>query len=120
MADEGPWGSDSMPSYIIPRGDIIVAGGSYLEGDTEPGLRPTERQRLLQNAKILGIDTDSVQPKGEWTGFRPYRPVSRLEVDTQHSTDDIRLVHSYGYGGSGWTVYVGCAMDAAELLMKES
>lgn len=118
VAEEDPWGSDEMPCYIIPRGNIIVAGGTYLEGDTEPQIRPAERQRLLQNAKNLGIDTTKVQPIGEWTGFRPYRRISRLEIDTKYSTDDMRLVHSYGYGGSGWTVYTGCAMDATELLLK--
>lgn len=118
MAEEAPWGSNEMPSYLIPRGKIIVAGGSYLLGDTETQIRPQERQRLLQNAKNLGIDTDKVQPVGEWTGFRPYRPVSRLEVDTKYSTDDMRLVHSYGYGGSGWTVYTGCAKDATKLLLE--
>jgi D-amino-acid oxidase len=118
MATEGPWGSDEMPAYIIPRGDIIVAGGSYLEGDKETQIRPNERKRLLQNAKNMGIDTSKVHPNGEWTGFRPYRPISRLEVDTKYSTDDLRLVHSYGYGGSGWTVYAGCAKDATKLLLE--
>ena len=118
IAEEAPWGSDALPSYLIPRGDVIVAGGSYLEGDLEPTIRPAERQRLLQNARNLGIDTEQVQPKGEWTGFRPYRPLSRLEIDKEHSSDEMRVVHSYGYGGSGWTVYTGCAKDATELLLK--
>jgi D-amino-acid oxidase len=117
IAEQPPWGSDTLPSYLIPRGDIIVAGGSYLEGDVEPSIRPEERRRLLQNARNLGIDTDKVQPVGEWTGFRPYRPISRLEIDQQFASQGIRLVHSYGYGGSGWTVYTGCAKDATNLLL---
>ncbi len=118
IAEQPPWGSEELPSYIIPRGDIIVAGGSYLEGDTELEIRPEERRRLLQNARNLGIDTEKVHPHGEWTGFRPYRPLSRLEVDEKYRSDELRLVHSYGYGGSGWTVYTGCAKEATDLLLK--
>jgi D-amino-acid oxidase len=118
IAEEGTWGSSEMPSYIIPRGNILVVGGSYLEGDAEPTIRPHEEARLLENARHLGIDTTQSHPISSWTGFRPYRRTSRLEIDTQHSTDDLRLVHSYGYGGSGWTVYTGCAKDATDLLLK--
>ena len=118
IAEEGPWGTNEMPSYIIPRGSILVVGGSYLEGDAEPTIRPHEEARLLENARHLGIDTTQSHPISSWTGFRPYRRTSRLEIDTQHSTDDLRLVHSYGYGGSGWTVYTGCAKDATDLLLK--
>lgn len=117
--EDGPWGSDSLPSYLIPRGDVIVAGGSYLEGDAETSIRPEERKRLLENARTLGIDTEQVDPIGQWTGFRPYRAQSRLEVDDMYSKGDMRLVHSYGYGGSGWTVYVGCAKDATQLLLED-
>lgn len=118
IAEEAPWGSDERPSYMIPRGDIIVVGGSYLEGDVETQIRPQERQRLLQNARRLGIDTEQVHPIGDWTGFRPYRPLSRLEVDNSYAAGDIRLIHSYGYGGSGWTVFTGCAKEATDLLLQ--
>ena len=118
IAEEGIWGSNEMPSYIIPRGDILVVGGSYLEGDAEPTIRPHEEARLLENARHLGIDTTQCQPISSWTGFRPYRRTSRLEIDTHYSTKDLRLVHSYGYGGSGWTVYTGCAKDATALLLE--
>jgi D-amino-acid oxidase len=118
IAEEGPWGSNEMPSYIIPRGDILVVGGSYLEGDTETTIRHDEKVRLLENARHLGIDTTKSLPISSWTGFRPYRRTCRLEIDTKHSTNDLRLVHSYGYGGSGWTVYTGCARDATSLLLE--
>jgi D-amino-acid oxidase len=117
MTEDAPWGSGDLPCYLIARGNTIVVGGSYLEGDTETKLRPEERERLLQNAKLVGIDTERTQPVGEWVGFRPYRPTSRCEVDPKHTSSDIRLVHSYGYGGSGWTVYVGCAKEATKLLL---
>lgn len=122
MTEDGPWGSEKEPCYLIARGDTIVVGGSYLEADTEEQIRPNENQRLLENAHNIGIDTDLSKPKGEWVGLRPYRPISRCEIDEDYNTgndpndDGVKVVHSYGYGGSGWTVYVGCAKEATRLL----
>ncbi|CAJ1940098.1 unnamed protein product [Cylindrotheca closterium] len=118
MVEEGPWGSEEMPCYMITRGNTVVVGGSYLEGDTEQDIRDHERLRLLENARLMGIDTEKSSPVGEWTGFRPFRPTSRLEVDAKFSNEDMQIVHSYGYGGSGWTVYVGAAKEAARLLLE--
>lgn len=118
MIEGPPFGSPTMPSYMIPRGNIIAVGGTYLEGDGEENIRPSERERVLDNAQKMGIDTNNCEPVGEWVGFRPYRPTSRLEVDEEASTlsGGVKVVHSYGYGGSGWTVYVGAAKEAASLL----
>jgi hypothetical protein len=50
-------------------------------------------------------------------GFRPYRPTARLGVDEKLSSlSGVTVVHSYGYGGSGWTVFVGVASDNIHLL----
>ena len=118
LTEDPPWASDGYPAYLIPRRDILVVGGSYLEGDTETKIRPMEHQRLVYNADRLGIDTEQSKPIGEWTGFRPYRRLSRCEVDSQYGKEEnIKVVHSYGYGGSGWTVYVGAAMEATRLLL---
>jgi glycine/D-amino acid oxidase-like deaminating enzyme len=120
MTEDAPWGSDNFPCYLIVRGDTIMVGGSYLEGDLEPNIRPEERERLYRYAHRLGIDTTRCQPKGEWTGFRPYRRTCRLEEEIHYATtDNVRVVHSYGYGGSGWTVYVGAAKEATRILMNE-
>lgn len=117
MVDDGPWGSEEMPCYMIARGNTVVVGGSYLEGDTEGSIRDDERVKLLENARLVGIDTEKTSTVGEWTGFRPFRPISRLELDTKFGNSDIPVVHSYGYGGSGWTVYVGAAKEATRLLL---
>ena len=82
--------------------------------------RQAERDVLLKHAELLGIDTQKTQPIGEWTGFRPYRPTSRCEIDEKYDgiDEDVRIVHNYGYGGSGWTVYTGCAKEAADLVLR--
>eukprot|EP00536_Pseudo-nitzschia_multiseries_P005284 jgi/Psemu1/238387/estExt_Genewise1.C_970047 len=125
FADEAPWGTPEYPSYMIVRGDDIVIGGTCLKGDTETEIRPQERARLLETARLLGIDTNACRPKEEWVGFRPYRQDIRCEIDSKYSNSNnmtncngIRLVHCYGTGGSGWTIYTGLAKEAARLVMQ--
>ncbi|KAL3816279.1 hypothetical protein ACHAXA_008087 [Cyclostephanos tholiformis] len=114
---EPPFGSETMPCYMIPRGDIVAVGGSYLVGDEEKGIRSSERRRILENAQNMGIDTKKSMCVSEWVGFRPYRSAMRLEVDEKLSSlSGVTVVHSYGCGGSGWTVFVGVASDNANLL----
>jgi hypothetical protein len=74
---------------------------------------------------LLGIDTSACQPKEEWVGFRPYRQEIRCEIDTNSSnnpaindSNGIRLVHCYGTGGSGWTIYTGLAKEATRLVLQ--
>ena len=116
MTDDTPFGSDTMPCYLIPRGDKIVVGGSYLLGDTETGIREDERKRLLLNAERLGIDVNASEIVGEWTGFRPSRPTVRCEID-KCFMDGVKVLHNYGHGGSGWTVNVGAARHCVNLLL---
>jgi hypothetical protein len=125
FADEAPWGTPDLPSYMIVRGDDIVIGGTCLMGDTETKVRTHERIRLLETARLLGIDTSACQPKEEWVGFRPYRQEIRCEIDTNSSnnpaindSNGIRLVHCYGTGGSGWTIYTGLAKEATRLVLQ--
>ena len=118
ITTETIWGSDTMPCYLIPRGDTIVVGGSYLEGDTELSIRENERERLLQNATNMGVDIEKCKIDGEWTGFRPFRQTVRCEIETNEAySNGVKVVHSYGYGGSGWTVYVGAAKECANLVL---
>ncbi|KAL7562668.1 hypothetical protein ACA910_006359 [Epithemia clementina (nom. ined.)] len=120
-AFEKPWGSETHPAYLIPRGSTIVVGGTYLEGDEEPSVRVEERQQLLKNAENFGIDVQSSELKGEWVGFRPFRSPVRCEFhndgNDSSSGNRIPIFHSYGYGGSGWTVDVGAAKECVNQVL---
>ena len=117
MVEEPPWGSETTPAYLIPRGDTIVVGGTYLEGDTETTIRDEEREQLLRNAERLGIDTQASHVTGEWVGFRPFRTKVRCEMDRDYVETDVKVFHSYGYGGSGWTLNVGAARECVDILL---
>ena len=120
LIEDEPFGSCTYPCYMIPRGELIVVGGSYLEGDDEQKLiRNFEREQLITNAGVMGINTDQTKPIGEWVGFRPViRSSARLEIDEGLSTSGLKVVHSYGYGGSGWTVFIGAATEAVSLILN--
>jgi len=121
LTEDGVWGSDTEPCYIIPRGDRFVVGGCYLEGDTLQNLRSTERQRLVKNAMNFGVDTSKASSVGEWTGFRPCRPNVRLEIDKHFGiAEGVKVIHCYGHGGSGWTTFVGSAKETVDLFEQSN
>ncbi|KAL7470162.1 hypothetical protein ACHAXS_010393 [Conticribra weissflogii] len=117
MIESPPYGSETHPCYMIPRGDIIAVGGTYLEGDGETNVRSEERDKILKNARVMGIDTEKSRPIGNWVGYRPYRPSVRLEQDGNVGVSQgVKIVHNYGAGGSGWTIFYGAAKEAADLV----
>lgn len=115
---EPPFASEEEPCYIIPRGDVFLVGGSCQEGNTDVSLQEEERFRLRRNAQLLGIDTSRADPIMEYSCFRPSRPTVRVEMDPCIGRQEgIKLLHNYGSGGSGWTVFVGQANEAVRLLL---
>lgn len=70
MIESPPFGSETHPCYMIPRGDIIAVGGTYLEGDGEPNVRSEEIAQILENARVMGISTTNTNPIGNWVGYR--------------------------------------------------
>lgn len=50
-------------------------------------------------------------------GLRPGRPKVRLELETYTiNNKTVDIVHNYGHGGCGVTLFLGCAADAADLV----
>jgi len=124
-AEGGPLASPTEPAYFIPRGELVVVGGTYFEGDSDESYTPRELQRYATHAKAFAPDDlGNAEPLSVWTGLRPVRPQGvRLEV--HHPTDaeadasserSVAVAHNYGHGGSGWTIAWGCAEDLADAL----
>lgn len=117
LTEEGEWGTSVEPCYLIPRGNVLVVGGSYKEQDQTITIDEIERKRLGDNAWKMGIDTDKVKEISEWIGWRPCRPTVRVEME-ENVNSSVRVVHAYGVGGSGWTVFAGVAKEAVKLIIS--
>ena len=101
-------------TYIVPRSDDCVLGGTAEEGewDTEPN--PEVATEILRRCAALEERLSDVQVLEHKVGLRPGRPTIRLELELH--TGDGLCIHNYGHGGAGVTLSWGCAEEALELI----
>ena len=103
-------------TYIVPRSDDCVLGGTAEEGewDTEP--KPEVATEILRRCAALEERLSSVQVLEHKVGLRPGRPTIRLE--TELLPGDRLCIHNYGHGGAGVTLSWGCAEEVLELIRR--
>jgi D-amino-acid oxidase len=112
MVDEtGP----NALSYILPRPDVVVLGGTAEEGDWDTRVRAETTAEILRRTRLLDPRLERAEYLGSAVGLRPGRSEVRLEAQTL--PDGRRLVHDYGHGGSGFTLSWGCADEVARLAL---
>jgi D-amino-acid oxidase len=101
-------------TYIVPRSDDCVLGGTADEGawDTEPD--PGTAAAILRRCSVLEPRLADAEVLGHGVGLRPGRPEVRLE---RGAGDGPSVVHNYGHGGSGVTLSWGCAEEATDLVV---
>lgn len=106
------WLDGAVPTYVVPRSQDIVVGGTDEEGDWSRTPEPALAQRILARAREIVPELGEAKVLGHKVGLRPARATVRLEVEQR---GDSRIVHCYGHGGAGVTLSWGCADDVAEL-----
>jgi D-amino-acid oxidase len=104
VADRGAAGI----SYIVPRSDDVVLGGSADERDESLAEDPAQSESIFERCVQLEPALAQAEPLGVSVGLRPCRDAVRLE---QEGIDGKLLVHDYGHGGAGVTLSWGCAED---------
>ena len=114
LAVEAGEGDEAGVTYVVPRADDIVVGGtdSYGEWDRRPD--PHVAEQILARATALVPELAAGTVLGHRAGLRPARPEVRLEEEA--ATGGGRLIHCYGHGGAGVTVSWGCAEEVLELV----
>jgi D-amino-acid oxidase len=100
-------------TYIIPRSNDIIIGGTAQENDWNLLVDPKDTTDILAKAKKIASEFENVTIIEEKVGLRPARDEVRLELE---QIGDKSLVHNYGHGGAGFTLSWGCADDVVKLV----
>lgn len=101
-------------TYIVPRSDGWVLGGTAEEGAEDLTPDPTVERGILARCAALEPGLAGAAVLERKVGLRPGRPAVRLELERPAA--DRRLIHNYGHGGAGVTLSWGCA-DAVRALL---
>ena len=100
-------------TYVVPRIDDVVVGGTADEGADDLAVDPATASAILERATALVPELAGARVLRHKVGLRPARPTVRLEAERR---DDRTVVHCYGHGGAGVTLSWGCAADVASLV----
>ncbi|WP_370618610.1 NAD(P)/FAD-dependent oxidoreductase [Mumia sp. Pv 4-285] len=101
-------------TYVIPRGDDVIVGGTSESGVWDLAPRDADTAAILTRAIRIVPELEGAPVLGVRVGLRPARPMVRLEREAR--TDASPVVHCYGHGGAGITTSWGCADEVASLL----
>jgi len=97
-------------TYVLPRPDVCVVGGTAEPGDDDLRERPAQTRDILARAVRLVPALAGAPVRGVRVGLRPARDGGpRVERAG-------RVVHCYGHGGAGLTLSWGCADEVVRLL----
>jgi D-amino-acid oxidase len=101
-------------SYVLPRPDVVVLGGTAEEDDWDLTPRDETTRLILERTRLLDPRLAGAELVGTAVGLRPARSEVRLEADAL--PDGRLLVHDYGHGGSGFTLSWGCADEVVQIV----
>jgi D-amino-acid oxidase len=104
-------------TYVVPRGDDVVCGGTAVEGAGGTDPDATVEVAILARATALVPALRDANVVSRDVGLRPGRPTVRLDR-TEH--DGRPLISCYGHGGAGVTLSWGCAADVVALAGRPS
>jgi D-amino-acid oxidase len=110
-AGSGP-ADGSRPTYIIPRRDCTVLGGTADVGATGLTPDPAISADIRARCAALVPALDDATTLSVAVGLRPARSTVRLEAEPR---DQGLIVHNYGHGGAGVTLSWGCAGEVVAL-----
>lgn len=101
-------------TYAFPRPDRCVLGGTAVLGDWDETVNPEVIRSVRKRTTHIEPALANAEEISRYVGLRPYRPEVRLEAG--RLLDGRPVIHSYGHGGSGWTLSWGCAAEVLTLL----
>jgi D-amino-acid oxidase len=111
LLDEG---DPTTITYVVPRGDDCVLGGTTLPGVESLEHDPAAAASILARTAVLEPRLAGAHVIGHAVGLRPGRITVRLEAE--RLADGRTVVHDYGHGGAGVTLSWGCAHEVCALV----
>ncbi|WP_255490715.1 MULTISPECIES: FAD-dependent oxidoreductase [unclassified Mumia] len=105
---------DDTVTYVVPRGDDVVVGGTSEPGVWDLAPRTQDSEAILARAAALVPALRGAPVLGVRVGLRPARLTVRLALERREGASPV--VHCYGHGGAGVTLSWGCADEVADLL----
>jgi D-amino-acid oxidase len=100
-------------SYVVPRGQDVVVGGTAIAGATSTDPDPAVEAAILERASALVPALRGQPVLSRAVGLRPGRPGVRLDRSVVGGRP---VVACYGHGGAGVTLSWGCAADVVALV----
>jgi D-amino-acid oxidase len=107
---------EGFATYIVPRKDDCILGGTFQTNDWNENPDPAIAEGILERCCVLIPDLKNASILEHRVGLRPGRKEVRLEVERPATSCPI--IHNYGHGGSGWTLNWGCAREVVDLAEK--
>ena len=104
----------------MPRSDEVLIVGSIVQTYNKTldlTADSPELETMWKRARTFLPSLNDAHPIPQYPLAQGLRPFStkNAKVRADKSTE-LKLVHNYGHGGSGWTLAVGCARTAVDLL----
>lgn len=124
MRVKAPWQTsflcddlDESITYILPNSGSVVLGGTKQDDDWRQEIDPKDSEKIWNNCTSLVPSLRKAEIIREWAGLRPCRRNGvRLEADeVKIASRNIPVVHNYGHGGCGVTMFWGCSNEAASI-----
>lgn len=100
-------------TYIVPRRDGVLLGGTYEPGETSTAPDPEAAAAIRRRCAAVEPRLAGAEILAERAGLRPVRPSVRLELEERG--EGRAVIHDYGHGGAGFTLSWGSADEVAEL-----
>ncbi|GMR37037.1 hypothetical protein PMAYCL1PPCAC_07232 [Pristionchus mayeri] len=104
--------------YCLLNSNFVVVGGTHDEGEWDTRVNEeTARKIMEENVKRIP-ELKGAEIISHHVGLRPFRTSLRIEKETIRNAEgrETTVIHNYGHGGSGITLFWGCARRVVELL----
>jgi D-amino-acid oxidase len=109
-------GKKTPLTYVIPRADCTVLGGTQEVESWDLSVDPRTAAAIRGRCVALVPGLANAPVLSHAVGLRPARPEVRLETERRPGGV---VIHNYGHGGGGVTLSWGCADEVARRAAAE-